>query len=69
MSTTNGTTTTFLQLRNNNGVEQNVEQNVEQKNEDQMATGITTMIFVSCLSSMAGVYNEKLVKGTKANVW
>ena len=43
--------------------------NVEQKNEDQMATGITTMIFVSCLSSMAGVYNEKLVKGTKANVW
>ena len=35
----------------------------------RMTAGIVTMILVSCLSSLAGVYNEKLIKGTEANVW
>lgn len=35
----------------------------------RMTAGILSMIFVSCLSSLAGVYNEKLIKGSIANVW
>ena len=35
----------------------------------RMTAGILSMILVSCLSSLAGVYNEKLIKGTEANVW
>ena len=35
----------------------------------RMTAGVLSMIVVSCLSSLAGVYNEKLIKGSNANVW
>ena len=34
-----------------------------------MTAGVLSMIFVSCLSSIAGVYNEKIIKNTPANLW
>jgi len=37
--------------------------------ETKIIAGVGSMIFVSCLSSVAGVYNEKLIKHSKANMW
>ena len=35
----------------------------------QLFAGFLLMLFLSCLSAAAGVYNEVLIKGTDASVW